>query len=135
MLLIASPGPQATVMTDLTIEDLDASGVRLAGVVDLFDVAANRGTSCVGIRDSSTAQRLLLSDTMTSQDFGSVPMTVQSGTNAQITSTRDGVSIRCANNNSALTGTAVFNPPAPKLGLRARGAIVKFHWVLIVGRG
>jgi hypothetical protein len=134
MLLIASPGPQATVMTDLTIEDLDATGIRLAGVVDLFDVGANRGTSCVGIRDSSANQRLLLSDTMTSQDFGSVPMTVQDGTSAQITSTRDGVSIKCANNTASFTGTAAFNPPTPKLGLRARGAVVKFHWILIVGR-
>jgi hypothetical protein len=134
MLLISSPGPQATVMTDLAIEDLDATGVRLAGVVDLFDVGANRGTSCVGIRDSAATQRLLLSDTMTSQDFGSVPMTVQDGTLAQITSTRDGPSIKCANDTASFTGAAVFNPPTPKLGLRARNAVVKFHWVLIVGR-
>lgn len=134
MLLITSPGPQAAVMTDLTIEDLDASGTRLAGVIDLFDVDANRGTSCVGIRDSAGNQRLLLSDTMTSQDFGDAPMTVQDGTTAQITSTRDGVSITCANDTASFAGAAAFNPPAPKLGLRTRNAVVKFHWVLIVGR-
>jgi len=135
MLLHAAPGRQVMTMTNLEITSLDVSGTRVAGVIDMYDATAVRGTSCVAIRDAGGGQNLLLSDTATSASYGSVAMPVMSGITSRISATRNDTVITCTSSSGTFVGTpAAFDPATPLLGIRARGAVVKFHWLLIVGR-
>jgi len=134
MLLVTSPGTASTISTALTIEAIDATGTRVAGVVDLFDVAASRGTSCVAIRDPLGGQSLLLSDTLTGDNYGEAPLSVTAGLTATIVSRRDAAMMTCSTTSLAVSGTALFNPSDVRTGIRARGATVRFGWVMLVGR-
>lgn len=132
MLLRPSPTSPVTIMTALTLDALDTSGTRVAGVIDLYDMTPDRGTSCVAIRTGTGQQLLMLSDTMTGDVYGTSPMAVTAGTTATITSTRAGTTMTCATPQGMTTGMPMFTPANPLLGLRARGVTVRFAWVLVV---
>jgi hypothetical protein len=135
MLVRESPGMDVAIMTDATITGLDSGGIRVAGLVDLYDVSADQGTSCVAIRDPVGGQNLLLSDTANSDSYGTAPLAVQTGTTEVFTSVRSGANMTCQTAALSVGGVDVnFVPANASLGLRARGATVEFKWVLVVGR-
>jgi hypothetical protein len=112
-----------------------ASNLGAVNVVERFVPSTDRGIACqLATLANGDQQQLRIFDLDKAQIVNNAPHVITVGSEIDLRLRRSADQYNCRATNPVLeiAGTASFVPQAPRAGVRVRGAVAIFHWVMIV---
>jgi hypothetical protein len=138
LVTIASPAAQRVeIRAAAQLVSITATGLTLGanGLVDRLADGTDDGIVCqLSALVDGDQQQLRIFDTFESKVIDTAPHAFAAGTASELRLRRNGTSYACRATNPSLelAGSAAFAPAAPRIGLRARNAVVRYQWVMVV---
>lgn len=129
--------PRIEVRASLAIELITASGLNLGSVnlIERMQPNTDKSIACqLSGLANGTQEELRIFDANASAVIVDAPHAFAPGTALELRLRRNGTSYGCRTTNPTtdVSGIASFSPASPRIGLRVRGAVARFHWVMIV---
>lgn len=137
MLSIASPlTARVEIRTAFVVDTITATGINLASVslIDRLQPNTDKSIACQLSRLSSgNLQELRIFDASATAVIDSAAHVFATGSELELRLRRNATSYACHATAPSLeiNGNAAFSPGAPRIGIRTRGAVARFHWVMI----
>jgi hypothetical protein len=119
------------------IDSITATGLNLGAiaVIERMQPGSDNSVTCqlAGLA-GGTQESVRIFDTSQSANVASAAYSFAAGDAKELRLGRDGTSYACSvtSPNAHLAGAAAFAPASPRIGLRVRGAVARWHWVMIV---
>ncbi len=138
--LLTRPSPaggRVEIRAAFVIDSITATALNLGGigVIERMQPASDSAITCqlAGLA-TGTQESLRIFDTSASANVASAPYGFTSGDAKELRLGRDGTSYACsvASPMAHVMGAAAFAPALPRIGLRVRGAVARWHWVMLV---
>jgi hypothetical protein len=138
--LVTRPSP-ATARVEaraaFVVDSITASGLNLGSVnvVERMQPNTDKAIACQVVGLAGGAQEYLrIFDTSSSMGVASASYPIELGAAKELRFARNGSSYAChvASPPASVSGTATFAPPSPRIGLRVRGAVARWRWVMLV---
>jgi hypothetical protein len=138
--LLTRPSPNAArvqIRAAFVVDSITATGLNLGAiaVLDRLQPNTDKSVTCqlAGLA-AGADQALRIFDTATSASVASASYPFTAGDAKELRLERDGTSYACsiASPTTTLTGSALFAPASPQIGLRVHGAVARWHWVMLV---
>ncbi len=138
--LITRPSPanaRVEVRAAFVIDSITATGLNLGSinVVERMQPNTDKSIACqlVGLAGGAS-EALRIFDTAASMNVASESYAIQPGAAKELRFERNGTSYACnvVSPAASVAGTATFAPPSPRIGLRVRGAVARWRWVMLV---
>jgi hypothetical protein len=138
--LITRPSPanaRVEIRAAFVLDSITASGLDLGSVnvVERMQPNTDKAIACQVVGLAGGAQEYLrIFDTASSLGVASASYALELGAPKELRFDRNGSSYACnvANPAATVSGTATFAPSSPRIGLRVRGAVARWHWVMLV---
>lgn len=138
LLAMASPlSPRVEIRASLGIDLITANGLNLGSVnlIERMQPNTDKSIACqLSGLANGTQEELRIFDANASAVVVDAPHALSLTTPFELRLRRNGTSYGCraTNPTAEVSGTAAFSPGSPRIGLRVRGAVATFHWVMIV---
>lgn len=138
--LITRPSPpnaRVEIRAAFVIDSITATGLNLGSinVVERMQPNTDKAIACqlAGL-SGGASESLRIFDTAASMDVASVSYAIQPGAARELRFARNGTNYSCsvASPAASVAGTATFAPASPRIGLRVRGAVARWRWVMLV---
>jgi hypothetical protein len=136
LLTFASPAAAKVEMrAALVLDAITATGLNLGSVnlIDRMQPSTDKSVACqLSGLANGTQEQLRLFDANAAAVITSAPHAIETGTPTELRLRRNGTSYACRVPGVEVAGTAAFAPASPRIGLRVRGAVARFRWVMLV---
>lgn len=137
---LTRPSPAAArveIRAAFVIDSITATGLNLGGigVIERMEPSSDHSVTCQLVGLVAGAQESVrIFDTSASTNVASAAYSFGPGDAKELRLGRDVTSYTCSVASPAahVTGAAAFAPAAPRIGLRVRGAVARWHWVMVV---
>lgn len=138
--LITRPSPanaRVEIRAAFVIDSITATGLNLGSinVVERMQPNTDKSIVCQLAGLAGGAQELLrIFDTASSTGVASEGYAIEPGAVKELRFARNGTSYACsvAMPAASVAGKASFAPASPRVGLRVRGAVARWRWVMLV---
>jgi hypothetical protein len=130
-------GARVEIRAAFAIDSITATGLNLGAVslIDRMQPNTDKSVTCQLAGLAGGSQELLrIFDTASSTNVASASYPFAPGDAKELRLGRDGTSYTCnvATPSSSVSGTDTFAPASPRIGLRVRGAVARWRWVMLV---
>ena len=138
--LITRPSPanaRVEIRAAFVIDSITATGLNLGSInlVERMQPNTDKAIACqvVGLAGGAS-ESLRIFDTAASMNVASASYAIQPGAAKELRFERSGSSYSCnvTSPSASVAGTAAFAPGSPRSGLRVRGAVARWRWVMLV---
>jgi hypothetical protein len=136
--LLTRPSPagaRVQLRASFVIDSITATGLNLGAIslIERMQPNTDKSINCqlAGLADG-TQESLRIFDTassavVTTANYGFTP-----GQTKELRFGRDGTSYTCNVVTGSVSGADTFAPASPRIGLRVRGAVARWDWVMLV---
>lgn len=138
--LLSRPSPaggRVEIRAAFVVDAITSTGLNLGGigVIERMQPASDNAITCqlAGLA-TGTQELVRIFDTSMSASVASAVYSFAAGDEKELRLGRDGTSYACsvASPMAHVAGAAAFAPALPRIGLRVRGAVARWHWVMLV---
>jgi hypothetical protein len=131
------PNARVEIRAAFVIDAITATGLNLGSInlVERMQPNTDKAIACqVAGLAGGASESLRIFDTATSMNVASASYAIQPGAAKELRFDRDGTSYTCnvTSPSASVAGTAALAPASPRVGLRVRGAVARWHWVMLV---
>ncbi len=138
--MLTRPSPvngRVQIRASFVIDSITATGLNLGaiGMVERMQPGSDNSITCQLAGLAGGAQESVrIFDTSASANIASAMYSFAAGDAKELRLDRDGTSYTCSVTSpmAHVTGPAAFAPALPRIGLRVRGAVARWHWVMLV---
>lgn len=134
---MASPaGPRVEIRAAFAVEAITAAGINLGSInlIERMQPATDKSVACqLSGLGNGMLEELRIFDASSMIAIESADHPFAAGTETELRLRRNGTSYAChvTGPSQELTGTSAFSPGLPRIGVRTRGAVARFHWVMV----
>jgi hypothetical protein len=138
--LLTRPSPTSArveIRAAFVIDSITASGLNLGSInlVERMQPNSDKALACqLAALVDGMQESLRIFDTASSTEVASANYAIQQGESKELRFDRAGTSYTCnvASPTARVAGPATFTPASPRIGLRVRGAVARWRWVMLV---
>lgn len=138
--LLTRPSPanaRVEVRAAFVVDSITASGLNLGSinVIERMQPNTDKSIACqLASLVGGAQESLRIFDTASSMGVANASYAIEPGAVKELRFDRNGSSYTCtvAAPTAHVTGTATFAPASPRIGLRVRGAVARWRWVMLV---